>query len=691
MVRALGLAMVVVVVGYGATTLPGARPGAGFDPWLDGVLFTGGQVLAAVVATSLAWRRRYATLWLLIAASLWLRVLGTMVFVLTVSEPDPVPGVATDVLWLAGSGTLAVALLLRIRDRASSLSVLSVMDIVAGAAAITSASLSILYVALVDLAAETSATVTVLYLMQSVTDVLVLMCVVALLAAVGFRPTLSRGLLGLGLVTVVVADIALRYRVGTGSYQAGAWIAALSLVGMAVIVAGFAAPDDPGPPLTRPPGLWLPMVYVLVATGVMVAAAYSDVPAAALPLAVGALLLEVVRGMRTVRLQSEIAERLVSAAEVESWRFQSLAESSSDLIAMVSADGFVDYLNPAGQRVAGATEPDGSLALTDLLTDVGRAGWRTMQEALQGRGWAEGELELGSGSRRVPVAASAFHLRDQEHGTAFDVGVIMRDITERRQAQDQVTSLAADRRELLRRLVLAQEDERTRVAADIHDDSMQVLAALHLRLTLLEEKLEVRDPDLHEDIRQVGRTLENAMERLRHLMFDLDSPARRGALDDALEQAAGHILGKRTTWRLEVQVHLPLSEETRVTVYRIAVEALTNVRRHAAASHVDIDLRLEDKTLVLEVTDDGRGAEEEALRPRPGHLGIAAMHDRARAAGGRLLVSGVDSRGGTRLRVDIPVEGPESAGAENLPDPDPAAEGTSSRWGDPTPVSGPGP
>ena len=295
-----------------------------------------------------------------------------------------------------------------------------------------------------------------------------------------------------------------------------------------------------------------------------------------------------------------------------------------------------------------------TLSITDLLTDAGKAGWRDLQEVLERRGWAETELELHGDAGPVPVVVSAFRLGQPGGEERFAVGVTMHDITVRRRAQVEAAGLAAERRELLRRLVIAQEDERTRVAADIHDDSIQVLASLHLRLTLLEERIEQRAPSLHEDVRQVVLTLDRAMDRLRHLMFDLDSPARRGPLDTALEQAAGHLLGETVEWRIGYDVPVTLSEEVRVTAYRIAVEAMTNVRRHAAASHVDIELRLAGDTVVLEVVDDGRGADEGELVPRPGHLGLAAMHDRARASGGTLQVR--SAPGGTRVRLELPLE-----------------------------------
>ncbi len=671
MVRALGLAMVVVAVSYAATTLPGVRSDGGFDPLLDGGLQLVGQLLAAALATALWRRRRLSGLWGVLVVAIWLRVAGTVALVLT--DPGVGPGVVPETLWLASTIAVVAALVVRVRARARRLSVLPIMDSVAGGAAVVSAALSLLYLPLLDVAHERGPAVTALSLAHAVAGTVVVVCIVALLAATGFRPPLARGLLAAGLVAVAVADAALRYRAGSSGFDTDGWSGGLTLVGMALVAAAFAVPDDPGRPLTRPPGLWLPVVYVLVATAVMVAAAYSEVPAAALPLAVVAILIEVARGVRTVSLASEMAERRLSAARVESWRFQSLAESSSDLIAMMSLDGRVEYLNPAGHRIAGIDPGQAAaLRLTDLLTPDGLRGWETMQHVLAARGWVQAELELQGRGAQVPVLVSAFHLHDQEGGTQFAVGVLMHDITVRRGAQEEAARLSDERRELLRRLVLAQEEERMRVAADIHDDSVQVLASLALRLSLLEDKLAPRAPELNEDLQQVITVLEHAMQRLRHLMFDLDSPARRGLLDESIEQAAGHILGPGTTWTLDHQVAAELSEETRVTAYRIVVEALTNVRRHAGASQVAIEVWQRDATLLLSVSDDGRGVGPTDLRPRAGHLGVAAMQDRARASGGSLLVTRIHARGGTLVRVELPIEterpsgggaGPERADA----------------------------
>lgn len=654
MIRALGLAMAAVAVVYVATTLPGARPDPGYDVWLDGVLAVLGQVLAALVVTVIA-RGRDSPLWTLLALALWLRVAGD---VLRVGVSDPSEhGLAGGVLWLLSTAVVAAGLLIRIAARARSLTVLPVMDIVAGAAAITSVVLSVLFVPLEELAARSGALVTGVSVAHIVADTVVLVCILSLLAARGFRATLSRGLLAAGLTAIALSDLALHHQVGSGDHHGGSWVSGLAVAGMAVVAGAATAPDDPGGPLARPPGVWLPVAYVLIATGVMVTAAYSDVPSAALPLAVAALLVEVVRGTRTVRLQSEIADRRVSAAQVEVYRFQSLTESSSDLVCMVAPDGSLEYLNPAGHLLAGVSPHEvRSLRVTDLFTAASQAQWRDLRDLVERRGWAETELELRGADGEVPVVVSAFHIREDEREGHYSVGVVAHDITVRRRAQDDVARLAAERRELLRHLMLAQEDERTRVAHDIHDDSMQVLATLHLRLQLLDGQLASRAPDLHPDVHAALRALEGAMERLRHLMFDLDSPARREGLVTAVEQAAEHVLDDVVDWRLTHRVERDLSEELRVTAYRIAVEALVNVRRHAAAETVVIDLRAVGDTLAMVITDDGRGLPPGRSRPAPGHLGLAGMHDRARAAGGTVVVEAGAGGRGTRVRVELPIE-----------------------------------
>jgi signal transduction histidine kinase len=214
----------------------------------------------------------------------------------------------------------------------------------------------------------------------------------------------------------------------------------------------------------------------------------------------------------------------------------------------------------------------------------------------------------------------------------------------------------AERRKLLSRLIKAQEEERERIAADIHDDSIQVMTALSLRLQMLKDEL--TDPDQLARLEDLEKVLEKTIARLRHLLFELRPPAldREGltpALRDYLEKMTEED-GARYT--LENKLVAEPATEARVIVYRIAQEALVNVRKHARASNVDVLLDEREGGVFVTIQDDGRGFEAEVANVGiPGHLGLTAMRERAEMAGGWFKI---DTRpgGGTSVQFWVPAE-----------------------------------
>jgi len=210
--------------------------------------------------------------------------------------------------------------------------------------------------------------------------------------------------------------------------------------------------------------------------------------------------------------------------------------------------------------------------------------------------------------------------------------------------------------------VQAQEDERARIAADVHDDSVQVLAALEIRLGMLRNQTEQAAPQLLASTDASLETARAATGRLRELLFDLEAPARGTDLASALESAAAHVFEDLdVACRVEGDRGADLPESLRITAYRIAKEALVNVRKHARAHHVVVDVARDDDGLLLTIDDDGLGIDADAVVARPGHLGLTSMRDRATIAGGWFEV-GPRALGGTRVRVRLPFR-PQDAGA----------------------------
>lgn len=208
-----------------------------------------------------------------------------------------------------------------------------------------------------------------------------------------------------------------------------------------------------------------------------------------------------------------------------------------------------------------------------------------------------------------------------------------------------------ERRRVLARLVDAQEEERQRVANDIHDDPIQKLVAISMRLQLLKKKAgEGSDPSLDDLIETVRHTIKG----MRHMIFELrptvlDNLGVAAALVEYLET-----VGVSAQFEVQDDLDDEPDGELGLIMYRIAQEALANVRKHANASRVHVRLAQQDGGYLVRVEDDGDGFDPpEMLRSAPGHLGLSSMRERAEMAGGWCKVHGLRG-GGTTVEFWVP-------------------------------------
>jgi signal transduction histidine kinase len=266
----------------------------------------------------------------------------------------------------------------------------------------------------------------------------------------------------------------------------------------------------------------------------------------------------------------------------------------------------------------------------------------------------------------VDVSISLALLRDGDGNPSGTIGVFA-DVTERRRSREELQrslellrTANEERRRLLERLVRAQEEERQRIAADIHDDSVQALTALALRLGIAAGQ--TSDSETAETLRNAERQTQTAIQRLRRLMFELRPPA----LDrDGLVEALRLYLDEtRSHHGLEVHLEGRLggepSEEARAVIYRIAQEAIVNVTKHARAAHLDVSLEERAGGIWVSVKDDGRGFSPERAKPEIGHVGLDSMRERAELAGGWWKIDSAEGVGTTvefflPVRVEISV------------------------------------
>ncbi len=220
-------------------------------------------------------------------------------------------------------------------------------------------------------------------------------------------------------------------------------------------------------------------------------------------------------------------------------------------------------------------------------------------------------------------------------------------------------------RALSERLVEAQDDERARIAADVHDDSIQALAAVDLRLGALRNRLRARAPDEAPAVESAMDAVHGASVRLRNLLFELETPVLDAALSDGLREAAAHIFDDSDAeWTVEERGRAELPEQVRVSAYRIAREALVNARKHAEARHVTVTVDATARGVEVQVVDDGRGtARPPSARSTRRHSGVVAMRDRALASGGWWRSEPGPGDVGTAVSFFLPVAGAETRGS----------------------------
>lgn len=216
-------------------------------------------------------------------------------------------------------------------------------------------------------------------------------------------------------------------------------------------------------------------------------------------------------------------------------------------------------------------------------------------------------------------------------------------------AAEDIERRQAEQARLLAELVAAEEETRRRIAVDIHDDTAQAVAAAGLRMDAL--VTELTNPEAREAAANARTALAEANRRLRRLLFELRPPALdEGGLATALEMFLGDAFDHDGfEWRVDNRLDTEPSPEVRAILYRVALEALTNVRKHAGAGGVEVLLERRGAGVAVRVRDDGAGFELPApdAPPEPGHIGLVSMRERAEAAGGRFELTSKPGEGTT--------------------------------------------
>jgi two-component system, NarL family, sensor kinase len=212
----------------------------------------------------------------------------------------------------------------------------------------------------------------------------------------------------------------------------------------------------------------------------------------------------------------------------------------------------------------------------------------------------------------------------------------------------------AEREALLVRAVEASDDERRRIAADLHDGPVQDLAGISYSLSAAAET--EGSAAARETLRQAAAGTRDSMRRLRSLLVEIHPPnLRASGLEAALADLLAPLRARGAETSLTVDPALGLDEGAERIVYRAAAEALRNVERHADANRVAVAVEERDDCVRLVVTDDGVGfgPGDRERRREEGHVGLSLLEELAERAGGRLAVRSAPGDG-TTFELELP-------------------------------------
>ncbi|HET7365497.1 MAG TPA: PAS domain S-box protein [Burkholderiales bacterium] len=373
---------------------------------------------------------------------------------------------------------------------------------------------------------------------------------------------------------------------------------------------------------------------------------------------------KVARDVTEAKRAQADAERMRSALTSTQARLAAIVDSAMDAVITVDEQQTIVLFNRAAEHVFGARREEAiGRPLDRFLPQRFRAAHRHHIERFGTTGVTSRRMgdvttlwALRADGTEFPIEASISQA--SESGRRFYT-VILRDITLRRQHEEDLQRQSRELRELSARVLEAREEEKARIARELHDELGQLLTALKMDLSWLRERID-GSAELAKKAAEMSGMLDQTVTATRRISADL----RPLMLDDlGLADATSWLVadfGKRSG--VECRIHLPengsldqLSKTASTALYRAVQESLTNIARHAQAKRAWVLFAVEDGSVHVEIEDDGRGiAPEDLAKTRS--LGLKGMRERIAYLGGSVEIA-LAPRGGTRLRLRVPVKG----------------------------------
>jgi two-component system sensor histidine kinase UhpB len=345
-------------------------------------------------------------------------------------------------------------------------------------------------------------------------------------------------------------------------------------------------------------------------------------------------------------------------------RLMGIIRSSMEAIITVDETQRIVIFNPMAEQVFKCTATDAIGApLSRFIPERFRAAHEKHVDQFGITGVADrkmGEMRVLFGLRgtgeEFPIEASISQIQD---GPGKLYTVMLRDVTARVQAEDALRASREELRELSANLQHVREEEKTRIARELHDDLGQQLTALKMDLATFEQALEsdqASSPALLKPLHGMRRLIDTTVASVRRIAADL----RPVMLDDLGLIPAIEWLTTDFTHRYGIDVDRKIETgDIRFTrpgataIFRIIQEALTNVARHADATLTTLTIEIDETDCLLRISDNGRGAEDTGAR-RHNSFGLLGVRERAHMLGGTVRIHTASGQGFT-IAVTLPL------------------------------------
>ena len=367
----------------------------------------------------------------------------------------------------------------------------------------------------------------------------------------------------------------------------------------------------------------------------------------------------------------DVAER--RQEQIETAEQASLIELTQDSVFVIDMEGRVLFWSRGAEAMLGYSkaEASGKIAQDLLCTEFPKPFSEITADLMRVGHWEGDLIKTALDGRRV-VVAGRWAMQWGKRGQPPRVLVINSDITERKRGEELLVLQREQLRALAERLQWVREEDRKKVARDLHDQIGQILTAIKMDMSWASRHLPESEVEVTARLRESIELIDNGVKAVRTICSGL----RPGVLDDlglaaAIEWQTGEF-SSRNGIPCEVTVppvDLHLDGDRATATFRIFQECLTNVIRHAKATSVRVALCQEEKSILLVVEDDGIGFCQPNLSNSLGSLGLLGMKERAQFCGGDVHISSSPGKG-TTVTVRVPVDTPRAERSQLYAHPD---------------------